>query len=104
MAIPKSTAPAKLVPAGSDEAAELDKVLAPCGLWSVPPTMMTMHLDNPEVYRAFPVTAFTGAPALTLQRVGMAALCHHKGQSRNHAGDCAGIYLLISSMRCKSQL
>jgi len=50
MAIPKSTAPAKLIEAGSDEAMRLEKELEQATLWSVPPTMMTMHLDNPEKF------------------------------------------------------
>ena len=50
MGIPKSSEPARKVPADSAEAADLKELLAPCGLWSVPPTMMTMHLDNPEKF------------------------------------------------------
>jgi len=50
MVLPKSVGPAKLVAAGSAEATQLESILANCGLWSVPPTMMTMHLDKPESF------------------------------------------------------
>lgn len=60
-----STEPAQLVSAESDEATELQKALEPCGLWSVPPTMMTMHLDNPE--RFFIVKGKVDITPVTLQ-------------------------------------
>jgi uncharacterized cupin superfamily protein len=61
--VPLSSEPARLIAAGSAEAVELSKKLEPCGMWSVPPTMMTMFLDNPEQFylvkgrvRILPVT------------------------------------------------
>jgi hypothetical protein len=44
-----SSEPARLVREGTPEANEIEEKLQNVGLWSVPPTMMTMFLDNPEV-------------------------------------------------------
>jgi len=51
MAVPKSSEPARLVREGTPEANEIEEKLQNVGLWSVPPTMMTMFLDNPETFQ-----------------------------------------------------